>query len=405
MGRYARSKDEVVWSMSWETAPLGKVTKIISGTTPESSNSAYWGGNHVWITPTDLGKLAKWVIEDSSRRITDAGIASCNLSLIPRQAVVMSSRAPIGHLAIAGCPIFTNQGCKSFICSDLLDPEFLFLTLRFRMPDIQALGSGATFVEVSKSALEAFEISFPELDEQRRIAARLKAQLAAVEEARQAAQAQQSDFKQLRDAILAAAFESFDTSENTETVTLGEVSRIEARIVNPTQLDYASLPHISAENIQSITGRLDDVRSAAEDGMESGKYLFDAGDVLYSKLRPYLRKAAITDFAGLCSADMYPIKIDSKRLTPEYLRALLVSEHFTAYANEASARSRMPKLNREQLFAFEFALPSIDQQQRVAAQLETQLTALAEAETAAQAQLREIELLPARLLAQAFEEL
>lgn len=156
-------------------------------------------------------------------------------------------------------------------------------------------------------------------------------------------------------------------------VALGEVVRIDARIVDPTDLALAVLPHISAENISSLTGGLMKVQSAAEDGMESGKYRFDAGDVLYSKLRPYLRKAAIVDFAGLCSADIYPLKCDEDRIDAEYLRALLVSDKFTSYANEMSARSRMPKLNRDQLFAFEFELPTIDEQRKIATCLKAQL--------------------------------
>lgn len=196
--------------MSWNSAALGDVTTVLGGTAPKSENPAYWNGTHVWVTPTDLGCLDSWTVSDSARRITDEAIASCNLPLVPRGSVVMSSRAPIGHLAIAGCALHTNQGCKSFVCSDAVDPEFLFLTLRFRMPEIQALGSGATFVEVSKSALEAVRISFPDVQVQRHIAVRLKAQLAAVETARKAAQAQLADLEALPARLLAQAFDFSD---------------------------------------------------------------------------------------------------------------------------------------------------------------------------------------------------
>ncbi len=192
--------------MNWGNAPLGEVTTVLNGTTPDSSNPLYWGGPHVWVTPTDLGKLDAREIADSGRRITDAGVVSCNLNLIPPRSIVMSSRAPIGHLAIAGTSLYTNQGCKSFVCSNRIDPEFLFLTLHYRMPEIQALGSGATFVEVSKSVLEAFAISFPDIDEQRCMAARLKEQLAAVEEARRAAEAQVKELDLLPSRLLAQAF-------------------------------------------------------------------------------------------------------------------------------------------------------------------------------------------------------
>jgi len=173
-------------------------------------------------------------------------------------------------------------------------------------------------------------------------------------------------------------------------ITLGDIVYIDSSIVDPTAGQNKHLPHVSAEHIVSITGQLRGVRTAAEDGMASGKYLFNSGDVLYSKLRPYLRKAAIPEFSGLCSADMYPIKTDSSRLLPAFLRLLLVSNDFTSYANEASARSRMPKLNREQLFAYAFDLPSVSWQQSVEKTITAQLTAVEDARHAVTNQINEL---------------
>lgn len=173
-------------------------------------------------------------------------------------------------------------------------------------------------------------------------------------------------------------------------VLLGDVARIDAGIVDPTMEQYRRLPHISAEHITSVTGELRGIKTAEDDGMESGKYLFQSGNVLYSKLRPYLRKAAIPEFDGLCSADMYPIKTDSTRLRPGYLRLMLVSDRFTAFANEASARSRMPKLNREQLFSYPCVLPSVERQKDVEIAVQQQLAAVEDARQAAAAQLREL---------------
>jgi type I restriction enzyme S subunit len=185
--------------MSKITALLGEVTEIISGTTPESAVAKYWNGEFVWVTPTDLGKNSDIYFSDSERKITEAGLKSCNLKKVSQGAIVMSSRAPIGHLAIAGCELYTNQGCKSFVpFNDVLDSEFLFYLLSYRMPDIQALGSGATFLEVSKASLENLEITFPKsLTAQKQIGTKLKAQLAEVETARKALEMQLQDIKNL----------------------------------------------------------------------------------------------------------------------------------------------------------------------------------------------------------------
>ena len=251
---------------------------------------------------------------------------------------------------------------------------------------------------INQGVLGAFPLLSPPIAEQRRIAVRLKAQLAEVEIARQAIQLRVRDANALYAAFLQGAFDDLPGKR----VMLSEVARIDARLVNPTDTEFSQLPHVSAENITPVTGKLQNIRSAAEDGMESGKYLFDAGDVLYSKLRPYLRKVAIAGFNGLCSADMYPLKFDPEIIDDEFLRGLLASSDFTAYAVEMSARSRMPKLNREQLFGYEFSLPNIADQRRIVTRLKAQLTEADAIAQAAAAQLAEIEKLPQQLLARAF---
>jgi len=173
-------------------------------------------------------------------------------------------------------------------------------------------------------------------------------------------------------------------------VMLRDIAWIDARIVDPTLPHNRNLPHVSGENIASITGELLEVKSAADDGMTSGKYQFDAGDLLYSKLRPYLRKVAIPDFSGLCSADIYPVKVDESRILPEFLRLVLVGSDFTDYAIEESARTRMPKLNREQLFGYRLSLPELAAQRSVVAAVSLAATEVETARSATINQIREV---------------
>ena len=134
-------------------------------------------------------------------------------------------------------------------------------------------------------------------------------------------------------------------------VPLGDVCRVVAPTVDPTLPEFRDLPHVSGENIQRATGQLLDVKSAAEDGMTSTKYLFSPGDVLFSKLRPYLRKVVLVDVEGLCSADIYPVQVDRTAVDPEFLKLLLLADEFSMFADSESRRARMPKLNRQQLHA------------------------------------------------------
>lgn len=186
-------------------------------------------------------------------------------------------------------------------------------------------------------------------------------------------------------------------------VTLGSIAWIDAKIVDPTSTHTRDLPHVSAENIASFTGELLGVKSASEDGVTSGKYNFDAGDVLYSKLRPYLRKATIPDFSGLCSADMYPLKTDETRILPEFLRLVLVGSAFTDYAIEESARTRMPKLNREQLFSYRFILPSLAYQRSVVSAVKLAAVQIHTARSSGSMQLSEVRPLTDAVYRRAFE--
>jgi type I restriction enzyme S subunit len=170
-------------------------------------------------------------------------------------------------------------------------------------------------------------------------------------------------------------------------VRLGDVCQISARQVDPKTPEFGSLSHVNGENIEGGKCRLLYLRTAAEEGMTSGKYLFEPGDVLYSKLRPYLRKAVVVDFRGVCSADMYPIRVNQAMLDPHYAVWMLVTDEFTSYADRESGRARMPKLNREQLFAWQAPLPPLSEQQRIAAVLQDQMAAVEQARAAADARL------------------
>ena len=191
----------------WRWVKLGEVCEIVSGTTPKSGEANYWNGEIVWITPTDLGKLAEKYIRNSERRISEAGFNSCNLTMVPADSVVLSSRAPIGHLAIAAVPLCTNQGCKTFLPGREVHSKFLFHALKRSVGNLQQMGSGATFAEVSKAQLWNFSIPLPPLSEQRRIAALLNEQMAVVERARKAAAEEELEaIKALPAALLRRAF-------------------------------------------------------------------------------------------------------------------------------------------------------------------------------------------------------
>ncbi|OQB96565.1 MAG: EcoKI restriction-modification system protein HsdS [Verrucomicrobia bacterium ADurb.Bin122] len=265
-------------------------------------------------------------------------------------------------------------------------------------------GVGGSLTRARPSLVAKLEIPLPPLPEQQRIAAILKEQMAAVDKARAAAEARLEAVKALPAAFRNQIFPRPDQklAVDWKRKALGAVLEITSGQVDPKDARYKDLPHVNGENIESGTGRLLNVRSAAEDNMTSGKYLFESGVVLYSKLRPYLMKVSVAHFRGLCSADMYPLTPHLHEMTLEFLQQLLLSEAFTNYAVAESQRARMPKLNRDQLMAYSAPVPPLADQRRLAARLREQMDAAEKARAAAEAELDAINALPAALLRRAF---
>ncbi|MCX5618050.1 restriction endonuclease subunit S [Bombella sp. TMW 2.2543] len=158
-------------AQTWPMVKLDSVTQIISGGTPKSTRSEFWGGDIKWATPKDLSNLQEKYISKTERTLTELGIQNSSAELLPAGSVLFSSRAPIGHIAINSVPMATNQGFKSFLPSNRLDANFLYWWLNHNKAHLQAMGSGATFKELSKSAIQRISIPLPPLSEQKRIAA------------------------------------------------------------------------------------------------------------------------------------------------------------------------------------------------------------------------------------------
>ena len=152
---------------------LGDVCTVVSGSTPKTNIPEYWDGDIKWITPAELNEDSFYLF-DSQRHITEIGREKTGLCFMPAGTVILSSRAPIGKTAIAGCELCCNQGFKNLICSDAIFNEYLYYFLRSKTDYLNSLGRGATFKEISKSIVENIEIRLPTLEEQKQVAKQFK---------------------------------------------------------------------------------------------------------------------------------------------------------------------------------------------------------------------------------------
>ena len=144
---------------------LGEVCEIVTGSTPKSTNPDYWNGEYKWITPAEISD-DDFIIVDTQRKISKLGIEKTGLKSFPIGTVLLSSRAPIGKVAIAGCEMYCNQGFKNFICSNKINNEYLYYFLKSRKNFLNNIGRGATFKEISKSIISNIEIILPSYDVQ-----------------------------------------------------------------------------------------------------------------------------------------------------------------------------------------------------------------------------------------------
>ncbi|MEB8047881.1 restriction endonuclease subunit S [Escherichia fergusonii] len=148
----------------WEFKPLKSICQIINGSTPKSGIAEFWDGDINWITPTDLSQKSGLFITESARKITLAGYNSCGTTLVPRNSIIISTRAPIGSLAITSIESCTNQGCKSLITHDKNLSKFIYYSLSIITTPLNILGKGSTFLELSTEDLGSLRVSLPRDD-------------------------------------------------------------------------------------------------------------------------------------------------------------------------------------------------------------------------------------------------
>ncbi|RUS48587.1 restriction endonuclease subunit S [Cohnella sp. AR92] len=230
--------------------------------------------------------------------------------------------------------------------------------------------TGSAQPKMTQDNMNKIPIPVPSIVEQQRIVDRIESLFTKLDQAEELAQSALDSFETRKAAILHKAFTGELTGKWREEHGIGkdtwsektfdQVADIKSNLVDPSE--FMDSPHIAPDNIERRTGRLLEYRTIKEDGVTSGKHKFYKGQILYSKIRPYLSKVVLVDFDGLCSADMYPIeaKEDTK-----YLWYYMLSDAFLEQASSAGSRSVLPKINQKELSRLKVPIPTIPEQQEV----------------------------------------
>ena len=337
----------------WPMVRLGDVCEVVSGGTPKTSVEEYWGGEIPWVTPADLSKLKGLEISSGERAITQRGVDKSSAVLLPAGSVVLSSRAPIGYVAIAQVPMTTNQGCKSFIPSSEIDARYLAHYLLSQKDALQSLGTGATFKELSKTRAADIRIPLPPLDEQRRIAAVL-------DEVGRLSSIQIKKVEGL-EALKRVVVEEFLKARGDQEVELGTISEIQSGITKGRKVSKKSttsiVPYLSVSNVKDGFLQLHPIKEINATNDEISRYQLQRGDIVLTeggdpdKLG---RGTVWNNEIPVCIHQNHIFRVrirqDSTVMTPEVLAAILSSsrpkKHFLRSAKQTTG---IASINKSQL--------------------------------------------------------
>jgi type I restriction enzyme S subunit len=352
----------------WQkTARLGDLFMTAAGGTPLTTKREYYeGGTIPWL---NSGEVRQGVVHSARTFITELGLRNSNAKIFPKDTVLVAlygaTAAQVGILAIEAA---TNQAVFGIYPNSSFLPKFIFYFLLSCHQELSDQAVGSAQPNLSGLKVKDLQVPLAPLPEQQRIVGVLDEAFASLATAQAHAAQNLQNARELFESHLNAVFTH--RGEGWVEKTLSDVCEISSSLVDPREKQFLDLPHVGGANIESKTGALIDIKTAREEGLISGKFAFDDTTVLYSKIRPYLMKVARPGFHGLCSADIYPMSPKAGQVDRDYLFHLMLSKHFTDYANIGSARAGMPKVNREHLFQYRTFLPSVAKQKELVTQLD-----------------------------------
>lgn len=283
--------------------------------------------------------------------------------------------------------VLTSTGIAVLRASEAIDRRYLFnwVCSDEFVGKMSGAQDGTLYPAVTDKDVSGAAVPLPPLPEQRRIVAKVDGLTARTARARKELDRIPTLIARYKQRLLALAFSGrligkvptdsdnlfpgcWSIPKNWQWVRFDEAAEVASNLVKPETIP--DLPHIAPDNIQAGTGRLLAYRTIAEDKLISAKNRFYPGQVLYSKIRPYLKKAVIVDFDGACSADMYPINAGEK-LNARFLLYWLISDDFAQFSALYEGRTVLPKINQKALNATPFPLPPLSEQAEIVRRIES----------------------------------
>ena len=345
----------------WIECTLDKLGEIVGGATPSTKCEDYYGGSIPWITPKDLSSFKGRYITSGERNITEKGLASCSAQMMPKDAVLFTSRAPIGYVAIASQSVCTNQGFKSIVVNEKADPLFVYYLLKYNKDAIEAMGSGTTFKEVSGKTMRAVKVRIPlDVSYQKRIAAVLDSLDTKIENNERI----NDNLQQQAELLYHERFETVDRNKlpvGWRIVRLGDVATISKKSFNPAKEPEMLLEHYSIPAFDEAHFPVFEPSTA----IKSNKFIVDDSCFMISKLNPTTKRVwkpyCLTENA-VCSTEFIVYKAKSQEIT-DFLYSVIDSDSFSDFmcSHVTGSTGSRQRTTPSDTLAFELVLPNAEE--------------------------------------------
>lgn len=359
--------DGIVTSADWPHVEIGDISEIVGGSTPSTKDIRNFDGDIPWLTPKDLSGVHDRVVFRGKRNLSSIGFSSCSARLLPPKAILVSTRAPVGYVAIAGTEIATNQGFRSLILKKDICPEFIYYWLKHNTDELERHATGTTFRELSGSALKSIRIPLPPLPEQRAIAHVLGTLDGKIELFRRMNETLEAiaraifrdwffDFSPVRAKLagrdtglpkdIANCFpmnivdsEIGEIPEGWRIGYLDNIATFSRKNIDPVDLDN-DIPYIGLEHMPRRSLALSDWENVEK--VTSNKMVFEKGSILFGKLRPYFHKVGVAPINGVCSTDIVVVVPKAVEWSA-FVTMCISSDEFVDYVNRTSTGTKMPR--------------------------------------------------------------
>lgn len=356
----------------WEYKKLGEVCEVVTGTTPKTNIPEYWGKGHYWVTPAELNDTTVY-IDKTERQITDEALSKTKLRLLPVGTVLLSSRAPIGKVAIANAEMYCNQGFKNCICSEAIYNKYLFYFLRLKKDYLNSLGRGATFKEISKSIVESIKIPLPPKSTQLAIVSELDK----INELIRLKKEQLKDFDNLAQSLFYEMFgDPVENEKGWEVKKLGEIGEFKNGLNFSKDENGHSIKFLGVSDFQNKKSIASDQLayiSLSERVQED--YLLKTDDIVFVRsngkkeligrsVKMYITEP--TTYSGFCIR----CRITDEKVDKDYIAILLKTPIIRQFMTNSGRGCNISNLNQKVLNSIPTILPPLSLQRLFAQRIE-----------------------------------